>query len=135
MFWGGHDARDKYKSQYMSAIYYHDPEQKVLAEQSKKDQDAKASVPMATLILPATTFYNAEDYHQKYRFRWNKSLFKQLNLSDEKVITSHIAARINGWCHGFGSQAQIEEEYKQLGLTEEQAKELKHIQSTSSTHC
>lgn len=55
-------------TQYRSAIFYHTPEQKRLAEESKKALSAsgKFKKPIATEILPASTFYPAEDYHQDY---------------------------------------------------------------------
>jgi peptide methionine sulfoxide reductase msrA/msrB len=54
--------------QYRSAIFYHDEEQKRLAEKSKEElsQSAKFNKPIATEILKFTKFYNAEDYHQDY---------------------------------------------------------------------
>ncbi len=55
-------------SQYRTIIFYHTVEQQRLAEASKKALAASGRFdkPMATEILPATTFYPAEDYHQKY---------------------------------------------------------------------
>ena len=55
-------------SQYRSAIFYHDEEQKNLAEATKKAlQEAKIfSKPIVVDILPAQKFYRAEDYHQDY---------------------------------------------------------------------
>jgi methionine-S-sulfoxide reductase len=55
-------------SQYRTAIFYHDEEQKAAAERSKKDLDAsgKFSRPVATAIRPAMPFYRAEEYHQNY---------------------------------------------------------------------
>ena len=54
--------------EYSTAIFYHDEEQKRLAEISKQnlgDQKIFAE-PIVTPILPAMTFYPAEDYHQDY---------------------------------------------------------------------
>ncbi len=53
---------------YRSAIFYHDEEQKRLAEQSRQKLAASGRFdqPIATEILPASTFYEAEDYHQDY---------------------------------------------------------------------
>ena len=55
-------------TQYRSAIFYHSPEQKRIAEESKKALGASGRFdkPIVTEIVPATTFYTAEDYHQKY---------------------------------------------------------------------
>jgi peptide-methionine (S)-S-oxide reductase len=53
--------------QYRSAIFYHDEEQKRLAEQSKQTLiDSKRFPQVVTEIVPASTFYVAEDYHQDY---------------------------------------------------------------------
>lgn len=53
---------------YMTAIFYHSPEQKRLAEESREKLDKAGiySAPIVTKILPAKEFYPAEDYHQQY---------------------------------------------------------------------
>jgi peptide-methionine (S)-S-oxide reductase len=65
---------------YRGAIFYLDDEQKQLAEASKKAVETKFGKPVVTAILPAATFYKAEDYHQNYHqtnatqysfYRWN----------------------------------------------------------------
>ena len=52
--------------QYETAIFYHDTEQKLAAEQSKAEIEKKQGKKVATKILPFTNFYIAEDYHQDY---------------------------------------------------------------------
>jgi peptide methionine sulfoxide reductase msrA/msrB len=54
--------------QYRSVIFYHDDEQKRLAEASKDalEKSGRFSRPIATEITEFTTFYEAEDYHQDY---------------------------------------------------------------------
>jgi len=54
--------------QYRSAIFYHNEEQKRLAEESKKTLEAsgKFKGPIYTEITRASEFYKAEEYHQKY---------------------------------------------------------------------
>jgi peptide methionine sulfoxide reductase msrA/msrB len=54
--------------QYRSAIFYHDDEQKRLAEKSKEalGKSGKFNKPIATEILRFTKFYEAEEYHQDY---------------------------------------------------------------------
>ena len=55
-------------SQYRTAVFFHDEEQKEAAELSKKaiNDSGKFTKPVATVILPYTTFYPAEEYHQSY---------------------------------------------------------------------
>ena len=67
---------------YTTGIFYHNDEQKRLAEKSKADLAASGifDKPLVTPIVPATPFYPAEEYHQDYYkknpvryhlYRWN----------------------------------------------------------------
>ena len=55
-------------TQYRSVIFYHTPEQKKIAEASKAklEKSGKWNKPIVTQIVPASTFYRAEKYHQRY---------------------------------------------------------------------
>ncbi len=55
-------------TQYRSAIFYHSPEQKAVAEQVIAEMTAAGvwQNPIVTEVTEATTFYPAEDYHQEY---------------------------------------------------------------------
>ncbi|MEW6714337.1 MAG: peptide-methionine (S)-S-oxide reductase MsrA [Nitrospirota bacterium] len=55
-------------TQYRTVIFYHNEEQKRLALASKDalEKSGKFSKPIVTEIVPASEFYPAEDYHQKY---------------------------------------------------------------------
>ncbi len=55
-------------TQYRTAIFYHDEEQKRLAEASKEKlgKSGKFKDPIVTEIVAASDFYPAEDYHQQY---------------------------------------------------------------------
>lgn len=74
VFWENHDPTQvnrqgpDFGTQYRTAIFYHTPEQKRLAEQSKRtlDESHRFSKPIATNIVPATEFWRAEEYHQQY---------------------------------------------------------------------
>ncbi|GFZ76368.1 peptide-methionine (R)-S-oxide reductase [Compostibacillus humi] len=59
-----HDRGESYKT----AIFYHNEKQRQIAEQSKKEleRSGKFSKPIVTEILPASTFYPAEEEHQHY---------------------------------------------------------------------
>jgi peptide methionine sulfoxide reductase msrA/msrB len=74
LFWRHIDPTDEGGSfvdrgfQYTTAIFYEDDEQKKLAEESKKnlEESGRYDKPIVTQILPFTSFYPAEDYHQDY---------------------------------------------------------------------
>lgn len=63
---------------YLTAIFYHNDQQKLKAEKSKQDLEASGIFPkpLITEILPAVTFYQAEEYHQGYHQK-NKSFYCQ----------------------------------------------------------
>lgn len=60
------EAQDQW--QYRSVVYYHNNEQKEIAEQMQHDMIEANQFPnkIETLILPVTTFWPAEEYHQRY---------------------------------------------------------------------
>ncbi len=53
-------------TQYRSAIFYHSPEQKTVAEEVKASMQAIWDDPIVTEISAFERFYKAEDYHQNY---------------------------------------------------------------------
>ena len=79
VFWKTHDPTTLNRqgadvgTQYRSVIFYHNDEQKRMAEQSKKEMDQSGyyADPIVTEITPVTNFYEAENYHQDY-YRLNK---------------------------------------------------------------
>lgn len=58
-------------SQYQTAIFYHDEEQRILAEESKEQLQREGIFEdlIVTKILKATEFYPAEEYHQQYHIK------------------------------------------------------------------
>lgn len=74
VFWENHDPTTlnrqgpDWGSQYRSAIFFHTPEQEKLANVSKEnlDKSGRFRNKIVTQIVPATDFYEAEDYHQQY---------------------------------------------------------------------
>jgi peptide-methionine (S)-S-oxide reductase len=55
-------------TQYRSAVFYHDDDQRASAEAAKARLEAAGRYrrPIATEIVPAPTFWRAEEYHQRY---------------------------------------------------------------------
>jgi peptide methionine sulfoxide reductase msrA/msrB len=64
-------------AQYLSAIFYVDEEQRLIAEESKQAlvDSKRFSRPIVTEIRPALPFYLAEDYHQDY-YKYNAVQYK-----------------------------------------------------------
>ena len=73
-FWKMHDPTQMnrqgpdYGTQYRSAIFFTTPEQQAIAQRSKAALEASGTYrkPVVTEITPASKFYEAEDYHQRY---------------------------------------------------------------------
>jgi peptide-methionine (S)-S-oxide reductase len=72
VFWQMHDPTTWHRqgpdvgSQYRSAIFFHTTEQEQAAIKSKQAQQQKLTKKIVTEIKPASTFYKAEEYHQRY---------------------------------------------------------------------
>ncbi len=74
VFWQVHDPTTLNRqgadvgTQYRSAIFYHNDEQKQKAEHYKNELNKSGAFPnpIVTEIAPASTFYSAEKYHQEY---------------------------------------------------------------------
>jgi peptide-methionine (S)-S-oxide reductase len=74
VFWENHDPTQlnrqgpDWGTQYRTAIFFHSPEQQAQAQASKEalDRSHRYSKPIATQIVPAATFYPAEEHHQQY---------------------------------------------------------------------
>ena len=73
-FWKAHDPTQLNRqgndvgTQYRSAVFYHHEAQKRTVEESIRKLNAGGTYdrPIVTQVVPATTFYVAEDYHQEY---------------------------------------------------------------------
>lgn len=80
-FWRNVDPFDGYGqfcdkgNQYRAAIFYGDESEEQMAETSKATMEKRFDRKIETLILPAQTFYDAEDYHQDY-YRKNSWRYK-----------------------------------------------------------
>ena len=74
VFWENHDPTQlnrqgpDWGTQYRSAIFFHTPEQETAAKASKEqlEKSHRFSKPVVTQIVPAHTFFEAEEYHQQY---------------------------------------------------------------------
>jgi peptide-methionine (S)-S-oxide reductase len=74
VFWENHDPTQlnrqgpDWGSQYRSAVFFHSLEQEAEAKASKEQLEklGRFKKPIVTQIVPADTFFPAEDYHQQY---------------------------------------------------------------------
>jgi peptide-methionine (S)-S-oxide reductase len=72
VFWGVHDPTQLNRqgpdvgTQYRSAIFIYDDEQRRAAEASREAAQERFPRPIATTIEPASAFWKAEEYHQRY---------------------------------------------------------------------
>jgi len=124
LFWNNHDPT-KLKisksdgtptphTQYLSTLFYHDGDQKRLAEESLQRALRQLGPAVYTELKPFTKFYLAEDYHQKYLLQKHGALLSQLDISPgDELIASHMACRLNGYLGGYGS---VEAFKKEAGL-------------------
>lgn len=128
VFWHGHNpATPAWSQQYASKIFYHDEEQRRLAQGSKEQYEAHCDCEVHTEIVAADAFYLAEDYHQKYRLQGWGSLMSEFAArypDPADFVDSTAAARVNGYLAGYGTLADLEAEIDDLGLSARAQKEL-----------
>ena len=114
----------------MSAIFYHNDDQKRLAAASKAQLEASTRRKVFTEIAPCTEFYPAEGYHQKYWLQQVPELmddFGAMYPATEDFTASTAAARVNGYLGGYGTFSRLENEMSSFGLSSEASQKLLHI--------
>ena len=128
IFWRAHDPTIRsWSRQYRATLFFHNEEQKQLTLASRDRETARIGGEIKTEILPATEFHLAEDYHQKYYLRQDfffSTEFRRIFPSERGFVNSTAAARVNGYLGGYGTQAALEQEIDQLGLSEAGRKKL-----------
>jgi len=127
VFWDSHSPTYRTLSfQYRSAIFYHNEEQKQLALESKREREKALGATLYTDIEAAGAFYLAEDYHQKYYLRNQRSLIREFQAiypDTATLIGSTAVARANGYVGGHGTPEDAET-ILQLGLSQEATQKL-----------
>jgi len=128
VFWDSHNPTAPGLSrQYMSIIFYHNEEQRKLAESSKGREAARRDREIYTEIVPAPEFYLAEAYHQKYQLRNRNEFLKEyltIYPDSEDFVNSTAVTRANGYLGGNGTLDALEEELDTLGLSPEARQKL-----------
>ncbi len=128
IFWKSHNPGIRsWSRQYMSAIFYHNEEQKKLAVESMERHAARTHGKISTQILAAGRFYPAEDYHQKYYLRQRPELVNEFRTiyPEGTFVDSTAAARVNGFLAGNGSYTALKAELSDLLSPDDSARLLK----------
>ena len=130
-FWNSHDpTADSLLTQYRSVIFYHNESQKTAALESMAREEERLGREILTAVIPYATFYQAEDYHQKYNLRDQSVLFHDISSiypEPDDLMNSTAAARLNGYSAGYGNAEEAQANIGQLGLSEEGKQELLRI--------
>ncbi len=123
IFWTNHDPTSSpWSKQYRSIIFYYNDEQKKLAFETKAHIEKELRRKVHTDIVPVSTFYGAEGYHQKYYLRNSPDVlgvFKESYPSESDFVASTAVARVNGYLGGYGKIAELENELLLTGLPRE----------------
>ncbi|CAE7577983.1 MSRA5, partial [Symbiodinium sp. KB8] len=126
-FWTSHNPRGAQRSrQYMKALFTLGDDQAAVAAKSVKAVTQAVGAKPTTVVTPLTTFFVAEDYHQKYYLRNRSRVVAAAGLTtDEVLLKSTLAARLCGFVGGHGDQALVDEVAAEHGLPEDVASALK----------
>jgi len=128
VFWATHNPCAQSGSrQYMTAVFYHSDAQKKLALETKAREAARRKGQIVTDVLPASTFYLAEDYHQKYYLRQHPDLLKEFTTlypDTKSFLASTAVARVNGYLDGKGTLEALQKEIDGFGLSKEGSRKL-----------
>lgn len=132
VFWTANAAYpSSFSRQYNSIIFYHDEEQRKLADESYTQRQEERPGTVYTEIIPYNNFTLAELYHQKYYLQVEERLLKDalsnMENTDGFIINSTTAARLNGYVGGYGDPATLEKELESYGLSEKGEKILEGI--------
>lgn len=116
--WANRRGGRSYSRQYMEAVFCMDAEQEATARR----------LGIRAPIVPGARFYLAEDYHQKYYLRHDRTLIAELaDYTPRELVESTVAARLNGYVAGQGGLAQLHDELPRLGLSAAAATHLERM--------
>jgi peptide-methionine (S)-S-oxide reductase len=133
LFWQSHDpTRASWKTQYASLVLAHDDAQLTAARESARRYERTFGGAVVTRIALLGEAWMAEDYHQKYYLRNDRTLmpeFRAMYPRDADFVASTAAMRANGYLAGNGGKAQLDGEIDLLGLSD---KGREHLRSKVS---
>lgn len=122
VFWAAHDPFARpWSRQYRAVVWTHDEAQARAVRATIVDLEGDGERRVATAVEPATRFWIAEAYHQKYALQSRRGLRAALFGEDADDVVfreSTLAARVNGWIAGHGSASEIAAQLDALGVPE-----------------
>jgi peptide-methionine (S)-S-oxide reductase len=123
IFWKSHEPTQRsWSRQYMSAVFYHNEEQRQQALVSKAAIEQNIGHAVKTSVVPVRSFTMAEDYHQKYILKKHRALSNQMAHiypNPQDFVDSPAVTRLNGYAGGHASADQLSREIDILGLSAE----------------
>ena len=122
IFWQTYDPTDVGGSffdrgtQYESAIFFHNDQQKKVAEESKKrlDQSKRFSKPVATPLVKFTNFYPAEDYHQDYYKKSSQDYYAYRRGSGRDAFSQKHWPELSAKKYPSPSKGELKKELDEL---------------------
>lgn len=125
-----------WKRQYGSAIFYHTAEQHRLIEEKIGAQEAETGKKVHTEVNPYSTFYLAEERHQKYKLQRQPVLlakYRRIYPDVMDFINSTAVARVNGYLSGCENREKVRASMEGLGLSAQGQQVLLQLVTTTTT--
>ncbi|MDR6553153.1 peptide-methionine (S)-S-oxide reductase MsrA [Paenibacillus qinlingensis] len=130
VFWSNHNPTNinDYKGrQYTSMVLYRDSNQQSAAQHVLTNREQQGNSKIDTEIAPYTTFYLAEDRHQKYYLkRYPDAIDKLRTLfsTDEELTNATLAARLNGLAKGYTNMDSIVSDIRTWPISTQQQEKM-----------
>jgi peptide-methionine (S)-S-oxide reductase len=128
IFWKSHSSTSgSWLRQYRAVVFYHNEEQRKLAENMRDQLASVRGRRIMTAIEPYSGFYIAEDYHQKHDLQLFPELmreFKAIYPDMKSYIGSTAVTRVNGYLGGYGKCDTLQKEVEGFGLSPEAREKL-----------
>lgn len=127
VFWANHNPFSAaHKRQYRGVVLAHDDAQRRAAEDSKAALADSTGQTVQTPVETLSTVTLAEAYHQKYELRSTPVLGDELtDIYGPDIVDSTVAARLNGFVAGHGSETQRREFLADISLSPAAISELR----------
>ena len=99
----------------MQGVFVYNDEQEKLAGESKKLHNGRVMN-----ILKPSRFSPAGQSHQKYILQRHSDVYRALKIkSNDQLMESTPAARLNGYVAGYGTKEQLEKEWASFGIADD----------------